>query len=116
MSLLVRSLASGSNGNAFLVRSPASTLLLDAGLSARALARLIQQHGVDPGSLTAIVVSHEHHDHAQGAGPLARRYNIPVVCTAGTTHALDGVLAGVAVRTLHADGITVGDIDLWGFA
>jgi phosphoribosyl 1,2-cyclic phosphodiesterase len=116
MSLLVRSLASGSNGNAFLARSSSSTLLLDAGLSARALERLLRQHGVEPANLAAIVVSHEHHDHAQGAGPLARRYGIPMVCTAGTTRALGDILSGVEVRPLHADGVTVGDVDLWGFA
>jgi phosphoribosyl 1,2-cyclic phosphodiesterase len=115
MGLLVRSLASGSSGNAFLVCSVTSALLLDAGLSARALERLLRQHGVDPAALTAIVVSHEHHDHAQGAGPLARRYGIPVVCTVGTAQALRDVLNGVEVRRLHADGITVGDVDLWGF-
>ncbi len=115
MSLLVRSLASGSSGNAFLVRSAESTLLLDAGLSARSLERLVRQHGVEPARLTAIVVTHEHHDHAQGVGPLARRYKIPVVCTAGTAHALATILSGNEVQMLHADGITVGDIDLWSF-
>lgn len=115
MSLLVRSLASGSSGNAFLVRSTTSTLLLDAGLSARALDRLIRQHGIEPAALTAIVLSHEHHDHVQGAGPLARRYGVPVICTAGTADALGNLLSGITVRILHADGITVGDVDLWGF-
>lgn len=115
MSLHVRSLASGSSGNAFLARTPTSTFLIDAGLSARALERHLRQHGVEPRALTAIVLSHEHHDHAQGAGPLARRYGIPIVCSAGTATALNGVLQGVEVRRLSADGVTVGDADLWSF-
>lgn len=115
MSLQIRSLASGSSGNAFLVRTATSTLLIDAGLSARALERHLRHHDVDPAALSAIVLSHEHHDHAQGAGPLARRYNVPIVCTAGTAQALGAAIAGVEVRTLSDAGVTVGDTDLWSF-
>jgi phosphoribosyl 1,2-cyclic phosphodiesterase len=116
MSLQVRSLASGSSGNAFLVRTTAGIFLIDAGLSARALERILRQHSVDPSALTAIVLSHEHHDHAQGAGPLARRYQVPIICTPGTAQAMGAAIQGVEVRTLHADGISVGDVDLWSFA
>lgn len=115
MSLRVRSLASGSSGNAFLVWSANGALLIDAGLPARTLERHLRQHDVAPNHLAAIVVSHEHHDHAQGAGPLARRYGVPIVCTAGTADALRESIAGVEVRRLHADGITVGDVELWSF-
>ena len=115
MSLLVRSLASGSSGNAFLVRSANSTVLLDAGLSARTLERRLKEEGVDPLALSAIVLSHEHHDHAHGVGPLARRYHLPVVCTSGTALALREALKGTQVLPLHADGVTIGDMDVWGF-
>ncbi len=115
MTLLVRSLASGSSGNAFLVRSANSTVLLDAGLSARTLEKRLTHEGIEPQSLTAIVLSHEHHDHAQGVGPLARRHQVPVICTPGTAQALGAVLQGVEVLPLHADGVTVGDMDVWGF-
>ncbi|HEX6290680.1 MAG TPA: MBL fold metallo-hydrolase [Herpetosiphonaceae bacterium] len=116
MSLQVRSLASGSSGNAFLVRTTAGAFLIDAGLSARTLERVLRQHNVEPSTLTAIVLSHEHHDHAQGAGPLARRYNVPIVCTSGTAQALGAAVQGVDLRALHADGISVGDADVWSFA
>ena len=116
MSLHVRSLASGSSGNAFLVRTTAGIFLIDAGLSARALERILRQHSVEPSALTAIVLSHEHHDHAQGAGPLARRYHVPIICTPGTAQAMGAAIQGVEVQTLHADGISVGDVDLWSFA
>lgn len=116
MSLQVRSIASGSSGNAFLVRTSRSTFLIDAGLSARALERQLRLHAVQPGTLTAIVLSHEHHDHAQGAGTLARRWNAPIVCTPGTARALGAAVNGVEVRTLHENGVTVGDAELWSFA
>ncbi len=115
MSLQVRSFASGSSGNAFLVRTAQSTLLIDAGLSARMLDRRLREHGVDPCALTAIIVSHEHHDHAQGAGPLARRCDVPIVCTAGTARALGSAMQGIDVRIMHDAGISVGDAEVWSF-
>lgn len=115
MSLHVRSLASGSSGNAFLVWTPTSVVLVDAGLSARRIERALQQQAIDPASLSAIVLSHEHHDHAQGVGPLARRYRMPIVATPGTIEALRPSLPGATFRPLHDGGLTIGDLDLWSF-
>lgn len=115
MSLQVRALASGSSGNAFLVRTSSSAVLLEAGLSARALERQLRLHGVEPGGLEAIVVTHEHHDHARGAGTLARRFGAPVVCNAPTAAALGHALTGVEVLDLGENGISVGDVELWSF-
>lgn len=98
-----------------MVRTAQSTLLVDAGLSARTLERRLREHGVDPCELTAIIVSHEHHDHAQGAGPLARRCSVPIVCTAGTARALSTTTQGIDVRLMHSEGISVGDADVWSF-
>ncbi|MBA3947384.1 MAG: MBL fold metallo-hydrolase [Herpetosiphonaceae bacterium] len=113
--LRVTSLASGSSGNAFLVETEQYPLLLEAGLSARTLERLLRRHAVEPASLAAIVLTHEHHDHAQGVGPLARRWQIPVVCSPATQRALGAELDGVECRPLHADGTTIATVDLWGF-
>ncbi|WP_026370776.1 MBL fold metallo-hydrolase [Kallotenue papyrolyticum] len=118
MELEVRALASGSSGNAFLIRTSAPgarALLLDAGLSARALERLLCRYNVLPGDLAALIITHEHHDHARGALPLARRYGAPLVCTPGTAAALGAALAGVEVRRLHSDGVSIGALDLWSF-
>jgi phosphoribosyl 1,2-cyclic phosphodiesterase len=71
-------LASGSKGNALLVVSGSSRLLIDAGLSTRELCRRLDAVGVAPGDLTGIVVTHEHIDHVRGLGLLSRRFNLPV--------------------------------------
>ncbi|APG26831.1 MBL fold metallo-hydrolase [Syntrophotalea acetylenivorans] len=71
-------LASGSKGNAILVESGGSRLLIDAGLSAREINRRLELVGVDGHSLDAVLVSHEHGDHCRGLGPMARRYKLPV--------------------------------------
>lgn len=78
------SLGSGSQGNATLIESGETRLLLDCGFAAREVVRRMQQLGIEPGSLDAILVTHEHQDHIKGVGPLARRYGIPVWITHGT--------------------------------
>lgn len=114
MDLNVTSLASGSSGNAFLVESSGHALLVEAGLSMRALERHMRMRGVEPPTLSGIVVTHEHHDHAQAAGALARRYGIPLIASAGTAQAMAGDWKGLDLRTVDDEGITVGDIDIWG--
>lgn len=78
------SLGSGSQGNATLVSCDADTVLVDCGFSLRELHTRMQRLGADPAQLTAVLVTHEHSDHIRGIGPLARKYRIPVVMTAGT--------------------------------
>lgn len=111
----VTSLASGSSGNAFLVETPEAPLLVEAGLSARMLERYLRQREIDPATLGAIIVSHEHHDHAQGAGPLARRWNVPVVASPATKEALGNELVGVAWLPLEPAGVLIGTVAVWGF-
>ena len=116
MSLIVTSLASGSSGNAFLVQADRDLLLIEAGISARATERHLRERGIDPASLRAIVVSHEHHDHAQSAGALARRYHVPILCSDGTAKVMAAEWSDIEIRRLDADGLSIGGVDLWGFA
>ena len=52
--------------------------MIDAGLSCRELVRRLDLVGVDPERVDALVVTHEHSDHLKGAGPLTRRFDIPL--------------------------------------
>ena len=71
-------LASGSGGNACYVETARSRILIDAGLSCRELMRRLSLIGADPAGLDALILTHEHLDHIKGAGPMARRLNLPV--------------------------------------
>lgn len=77
-------LGSGSRGNATLVEDGKTCLLVDCGFSVREVERRMGRLGASPDRLSAILVTHEHHDHLAGVGPLARKYRIPVWLTAGT--------------------------------
>lgn len=82
-------LGSGSHGNATLVEFGRTRLLVDAGLSARALAQRLQAVGVSPTDVDFILLSHEHEDHARGAERFSVRHRVPVVCGRRTLEALD---------------------------
>ena len=71
-------------------------LLVDAGLGPRTLAERLRAAGVDPASLTAVLLSHEHNDHARGASLFCRRWGVPWIATPGTALASGLKAAGVA--------------------
>src|SRR5262245_5982255 len=74
-------LGSGSSGNATIVRSGRTSILLEAGLSARQIAARARAGGCDPDKVSAIFVSHAHSDHVQGAPVFSRRHRVPVYMT-----------------------------------
>lgn len=78
------SLGSGSRGNATVVSHRKTCVLVDCGFSMRETEQRLQRLHVDPQHLTAIVVTHEHQDHRQGVGAMARKYSLPVFMTRGT--------------------------------
>jgi len=80
-------LASGSKGNSIYISDGTTNLLLDAGLSGKAIENRLARHGLAAGDLTAIIVSHEHSDHIRGVGVLSRRYGLPVYISAATLRA-----------------------------
>ena len=76
--LEVTVLASGSSGNALLARSGDCSVLVDAGLSARRLAAGLESCGGVPGSLSGILLTHEHGDHTKGLKVFVEKFDVPV--------------------------------------
>ncbi len=87
-------LGSGSRGNATLVEADGTRILVDAGFSARSLARRLESIGVDPDDLHGIVVTHDHGDHTRGMGVFARRHGTPLYLSDRTREACDRLLRG----------------------
>ncbi len=80
-------LASGSSGNSIYISDGNTSILVDAGLSGIELERRMKSRGLDPQTLSAIVVSHEHEDHIRGVGILSRRFDLPVFISNKTSQA-----------------------------
>lgn len=71
-------LGSGSTGNAVLIVAGNTRVLVDAGLSAKELVRRLALVGEDPKRLDAVLVTHEHGDHAGGLRVLLQSVDCPV--------------------------------------
>jgi phosphoribosyl 1,2-cyclic phosphodiesterase len=82
------SLGSGSKGNALLIESGSTRVLLDCGFGFGEIKARLNRLGLEPDDLDAIIVTHEHEDHGGGVPRLASRYDLPVYLTHGTLAAL----------------------------
>ncbi len=87
MAVCVSVLASGSRGNSTIVESSTTRILVDAGISCRETFKRLKGCSLDPYSLSAICISHEHSDHVYGLLVLARKLNVPVFMTEATHRA-----------------------------
>lgn len=105
-------LGSGSSGNATLVRAGNTLVLVDAGFSARDLARRMELVGVAPAEVRGIVVTHDHGDHTRGMGVFARRHGTPLYLTERTRDACAAVLRGEEEVHLYRAGrpFLIGDV------
>jgi phosphoribosyl 1,2-cyclic phosphodiesterase len=77
-------LGSGSGGNAVVVESNGCRVLIDAGFSCKELERRMRLVGIEPSTIAAVLLTHEHEDHIKGVDRFARKHRLPVYLTAGT--------------------------------
>ena len=82
------SLSSGSSGNCQYIETNKTKILIDAGFSGKKIELLLKSIDVEPSSIDAILVTHEHIDHVKGVGILSRRYGIPVYGNKNTWNAM----------------------------
>lgn len=87
-------------------------MLVDAGFSARAVASRLDAIGVDPDSIAAIVVTHEHGDHTSGIGVFSRRHDTCLYMTARTREACARRLRGTEQIVEYRPGraFNIGDV------
>lgn len=97
-------LGSGSKGNCTLVEADGVRLLIDNGFSGKELLRRLAIIGVAPESISAVLLTHEHHDHIKGVGVLARRLNLSVYANSGTYRMAEARLGIIKNRREFATG------------
>lgn len=88
MSIRLCVLGSSSSGNCTVVSTGKTAVLIDAGFRAKMTLARLESIGVDPASVKAICLSHEHRDHTAGVPVLHRRHHIPVYANRGTAEGL----------------------------
>jgi len=117
-------LGSGSSGNTALLSTARTRLLVDAGLSKRETLKRMEAAGLrppagraGPNGLDAILLSHEHTDHAGHLVSLAEEFNVPVYLSEGTSESLNGTASLPRVERFRpGQAFTVGDITVMPFA
>ncbi|MCH7782531.1 MBL fold metallo-hydrolase [candidate division KSB1 bacterium] len=71
-------LGSGSGGNAAVIQNNGSSILVDSGFSYKLLNSKLKICGIPPESFSAMLITHEHEDHAKGLGAFSRIHRVPV--------------------------------------
>ena len=74
-------LSSGSKGNALLVQSGETTVMVEAGLGPRVLKERLEMAGLAGTRPSALFVTHGHYDHCKHAAETAEAFNIPTLAT-----------------------------------
>jgi phosphoribosyl 1,2-cyclic phosphodiesterase len=82
------SLASGSSGNCLVAEADRTVVLIDCGLSLTETERRLARLGLEPSQVSAILITHEHSDHAAGSFEFAAAHRVTVYLTHGTLAAL----------------------------
>ena len=99
-------LCSGSSGNASFLEADGRRFLIDAGLTRKRIAALLESIGVPLHTIDAVFLTHEHVDHVAGAGVLARAHHIPVYAAADCFSALPpsvGEIPAACMRVFEPD-------------
>ncbi len=88
MELNLCPLRSSSKGNVAIVFNKNTKILVDCGISGKALEQCLCVAGVELDTIDAIVVTHEHSDHIKGVGIISRKFDIPIFANDGTWNAM----------------------------
>ena len=94
-------LQSGSDGNCIYVEAGDRRLLFDAGISGKRAAERLADHGRDIRRVDALLISHDHTDHARCAGIYQRKFALPIHATHRTLRAADRKYALGRIDDVH---------------
>jgi len=97
-------LASGSSGNCIYVESNGTRILIDCGLGKRELRRRLASAGIEGERLDAVLLTHEHTDHAGGVGLASRSFAAPLHATWKTFAPLEARLGPLSGLVEFAPG------------
>jgi phosphoribosyl 1,2-cyclic phosphodiesterase len=119
MATTVSVLGSGSRGNATFIKTNRVRLLIDAGMSRKEIAKRLEAIGEDPDGIDAVLITHEHSDHAGGLKSLLKDLPVEAFLTAGTLQAIQTELFELddpkIVAVQPGTPFNVGDVEVFPF-
>jgi phosphoribosyl 1,2-cyclic phosphodiesterase len=122
ISFRVSILASGSSGNATLLETDSTSLLVDAGLGRKETLRRLAALGKSPERLDGILISHEHTDHSSGLPQLLAHFRATAYLTESTCTEIRRILPEASAKKINrvehiraGERFTIGDIEVSPF-
>ncbi|MEG2380125.1 MAG: MBL fold metallo-hydrolase [Oscillospiraceae bacterium] len=113
-------LKSSSRGNAILVYTDTTKILVDCGVSGKALELGLKDAGVLASDIDAMVITHEHIDHIKGVGVMMRRYGLSTYANHGTWLSMSDSLGKINDKNIkvfnNSDSFEIGDIGIKPFS
>ena len=114
------SLYSGSSGNSLFVQTENTRILIDAGVSSKKIEEGLKSIDVEPSSIDAILVTHEHSDHIQGLGTFSKKFDTPIYSNQETIDNMQNQILKISEKNIKkfkvADKFSIGDIDIKSFS
>ena len=114
------SLYSGSSGNSLFIQTENTKLLIDSGVSSKKIENALSSLNVDPNSIDAILVTHEHSDHVQGLGTFSKKFDIPIYANQETIDKMPNQISKIADKNIKKfkikDKFFIGDLEINPFS
>lgn len=88
MAIDVISIGSSSSGNSYIIKAGGRTILLDVGLTAKRIVGALEENGLCPEDVDAVLVTHEHTDHVKSVRAVSRK------CSRAVFYATKGTVIG----------------------
>ncbi|MDO4634169.1 MAG: MBL fold metallo-hydrolase [Eubacteriales bacterium] len=116
------SIASGSSGNCIYTATEQTSLLVDVGISKKAIDAGLAEIDRKASEIDGILITHEHSDHIKGLGVISRKCGIPIYASPGTIRAIKGIknLGAIDESLFHEvspeNDFEIGDITVHPFA
>ena len=84
------SIGSSSSGNSYIIKAAGRAIILDVGLSCKAIMAALEEEQIEPADVAAVLVTHEHVDHVKSVRAVSRK------CSKATFYASRGTIESAA--------------------
>lgn len=110
------SLYSGSSGNSLFVETENTKVLIDCGVSSKKVEEGLKSLDVDPTSIDAILITHEHSDHVKGLGTFSKKFDVPIFANQETLDNMEAQVLKINEKNIHtfniAEKFSIGDLEI----
>lgn len=100
MTFSFTSLSSSSKGNCTFIQTEKTRILVDVGISGSKTEKLLKSIDINPQTIDAIFITHEHIDHIKGLGVVSRKFDIPICCNYDTYVAMKDKIGKIPEKNI----------------